>query len=371
MKLIVDAVSKGSGGAKRHLIEILNYSDKSFCNFTSIEIWGPKSLLDVLPDKKKIIKKTHFLLNSGVLGFLIWGLLFKKKSFGKDFDCIFSPFGNFTKNLHPYVSMSQNMLMFEETERKRFKFGFLRIKLEFMLYVNKKSFENADGLIFLSKHAKAQINNLLRLDQVNQTIIHHGISKEFFKSPRVFTKDTSTPIKLLYVSNILPYKHHLNTVKAILDLNLIEGYNISLLLIGNNDYSSIGKKLNNLICKHNIVQWITEVKLDEIYKYYHDSDCFIFSSSCENMPISLIEAMASGLPIVCSNYKPMQEFLENAGLYFDPLSIDDTKNVLRKILDDKKLLKKLSKDSYNLSKKYTWEQCAQNTFKYLYEISKN
>ena len=179
------------------------------------------------------------------------------------------------------------------------------------------------------------------------------------------------PIMVENNLNALPYKHHLNTVKAILDLNLIEGYNISLLLIGNNDYSSIGKKLNNLICKHNIVQWITEVKLDEIYKYYHDSDCFIFSSSCENMPISLIEAMASGLPIVCSNYKPMQEFLENAGLYFDPLSIDDTKNVLRKILDDKKLLKKLSKDSYNLSKKYTWEQCAQNTFKYLYEISKN
>ena len=38
---------------------------------------------------------------------------------------------------------------------------------------------------------------------------------------------------------------------------------------------------------------------------------FIFASTCENMPNILIEGMSSGLPILCSNYLPMPEFLKD------------------------------------------------------------
>ena len=182
MKLIIDAISNGSGGAKRHLSELLSYSNYTFCEFTIIEVWGPKSLLDYLPDNSKIIKKSHKLLDYGVIGFSIFNLFLKRKIFRKNYDIIFSPFGNFTHSLHPYVSMSRNMLMFEKNERRRFKLGFLRLKLKYLFFVNKKSFQNADGLIFLSKYAKDKINSIINLKSIDQLIINHGISRTFSKT---------------------------------------------------------------------------------------------------------------------------------------------------------------------------------------------
>jgi glycosyltransferase involved in cell wall biosynthesis len=50
------------------------------------------------------------------------------------------------------------------------------------------------------------------------------------------------------------------------------------------------------------------------------SDIFVFASSCENMPNTLIEGMAAGLKIACSSRGPMPEVLKDAGYYFDPES---------------------------------------------------
>ena len=52
--------------------------------------------------------------------------------------------------------------------------------------------------------------------------------------------------------------------------------------------------------------------------YLARSDLFIFASSCENLPITMLEAMASGIPICCSNRGPMPEVLGREGCYFDP-----------------------------------------------------
>ena len=89
------------------------------------------------------------------------------------------------------------------------------------------------------------------------------------------------------------------------------------------------------------------------------------------MPNILIEAMSSGLPIICSDLGPMKEFLKDSGLYFNPLSIIDLKKSILKMINDFNLREKLSNESYNLSFNYSWEKCAKNTLSYISETSKN
>ena len=60
-------------------------------------------------------------------------------------------------------------------------------------------------------------------------------------------------------------------------------------------------------------------------EYLSKSNIFIFASSCENMPITLIEGMASGLPIACSDRGPMPEVLQDGGVYFNP---EDCKSIV-------------------------------------------
>ena len=77
------------------------------------------------------------------------------------------------------------------------------------------------------------------------------------------------------------------------------------------------------------------VPFSKLHVHYNDHDIFVFPSSCENMPNILIEAMASGLPIVCSDRGPMPEVLGDGGSYFNPDSIDSIVNALELTIGNK------------------------------------
>ena len=379
MKLIIDACTKGSGGGKRHLSEILNEFVKSENIVSKIYIWGPRSLLDILPNHSIIVKNSPRTLNVGLLGSFIWQFFFRDLNFKKiDFDCIYSPYGNYTGALRPYVSMSRNMLMFERNERKKYGYSLQRLKLKFLYFIQKKSFLNSTGFIFLSNYAKKIISKKLRNNFIGSTIINHGISEEFRKPPKfqspISNYSHSNPFRFLYVSNILPYKYHLNVITAVNQL-VENGVPLKLTIVGQESSHKLARKVNNLVnkvnSKNNIIDWHKNITIKQVKSFYHSSDSFIFASSCENMPNILVEAMSSGLPIICSSLGPMKEFLKDSGLYFNPLSVQDLKNKILKMIDDTNLRQKLSTKSYKLSFNYSWEECAKNTISYILETSKN
>ena len=86
-----------------------------------------------------------------------------------------------------------------------------------------------------------------------------------------------------------------------------------------------------------------------------DSDIFIFASSSETFGISLVEAMALGMPIVCSNKSSLPEILRDGGLYFDPSNDFELSNQINKFIKNKKLREKNLKKAFNLSLRYSWK----------------
>ena len=94
---------------------------------------------------------------------------------------------------------------------------------------------------------------------------------------------------------------------------------------------------------------------------------FVFASSCENMPNTLIEAMAAGMPIVCSNRGPMPEVLKDGGIYFDPENFDSIAIAIEQLFENKLLRDKLAKKAELLSRRYSWKKCANETWVFLKE----
>jgi glycosyltransferase involved in cell wall biosynthesis len=94
-------------------------------------------------------------------------------------------------------------------------------------------------------------------------------------------------------------------------------------------------------------------------------DLGVFASSCENLPISLIEKMASGLPIACSNKKPMTEILERNSVYFNPENVGEIYKSILTLLSSNEIKKKFSKNGILLAKKYSWKKTSKQTFKFL------
>lgn len=375
MILGIDASTAGSGGAKRHLIEILKRFDPQKHQVSKVIVWGTSQILNELPERESIIKITHPYLNKGFFYRLTWQVFFRNKSFLNKFDLLFSPFGTYSNKNTPYVSMSRNMLLFDKSERERFGYSLLRLKLLLLRLKQIKSFRNASGIIFISNYAFQTIKQQINLNTIKTKIINHGVSSNFKGDIKEQKSSVSyslnNPFKFLYVSSIWPYKHQIKVVKSISNLKL-NNYPVSLTLVGCNDYPSYGNKLKKLIQKvdpdNEFIRWDENVSLDQIHLKYNIADVFIFASSCENMPNILIEAMSAGLPIISSNYPPMPEFLKDGGLYFNPLNENDLEEKCIKLLSNSEQRNQLSKKSKSYSEIYTWDKCTDETFEFLSSI---
>lgn len=83
----------------------------------------------------------------------------------------------------------------------------------------------------------------------------------------------------------------------------------------------------------------------------------------------LLEAMASGLPIACSNRGAMPEVLGEAGVFFDPEQPEDIARALRELMGSLHLRTKLAQAGYESAQQYSWGHCADQTFAFLADVA--
>jgi glycosyltransferase involved in cell wall biosynthesis len=76
----------------------------------------------------------------------------------------------------------------------------------------------------------------------------------------------------------------------------------------------------------------------------------------------MLEALASGRPMICSNVMPMPEFGAGAALYFSPFDSLDIHRVLSEVLCRPDLLRDLSLAAVKESNKFDWETTSRRTW---------
>lgn len=377
-KLIIDASNLRAGGGVTHLFEILNHSEN--VPFDIVEVFSGNKTLNKIDDKEWLIKSTHTFLNKGLFFIIIWKLFILKKILtnNKGKALLFVPAGTYIGSFRPFVSMSRNMLIFDSVESDRFGLSLMKLKFTILRFIQKSCFEKSTSIIFLSNYAKSTIQNYLSRNIHSMPIIRHGINKKFKCTPVVDNTvvfNESRPFELLYISGILPYKHQIPLIKAVKKI-YNEGKHIKLTLVGGHDntyFELFKKELNSdSLTYSKCVNYIGLMDYNQIQKIYKFSDGFIFSSSCENMPNILIEAMSSGLPILCSDFEPMPEFLNsNYPFLFDPTDEVSVYDMLNTFLIDKELRNKTRFYTFEESEKYSWVKCANETFSHLNYVYNN
>ena len=110
--------------------------------------------------------------------------------------------------------------------------------------------------------------------------------------------------------------------------------NIILHLVGSTSNSISEKILNQKLFQlknNNIVKIYGKLDENKIKNILSKSDLFIFASSCESFGLTLLEGMASNLPVLCSNKSGMKKLTENQADYFDPHSINKIEKSIKKL----------------------------------------
>ena len=230
-------------------------------------------------------------------------------------------------------------------------------------------------MIFLTKYARNTVLDVTGKILGESIIIPHGLSNHFLNKPKsqrsIFEYNQENRFHLLYVSIIDQYKHQWNVVEAVAKLREKRSFPIILDLVGP-AYPPALNRLNDTVNRLDPegiwVRYHGAIPYAELHNKYAEADLGIFASSCENMPIILMETMAAGLPIACSNRGPMSEILNDAGVYFNPESVDEIYRALNDLINSIELRTKLAKSSFENVKAYSWKNCSEETFSFLEKI---
>lgn len=242
----------------------------------------------------------------------------------------------------------------------------MKVKMRLLKVAIIASSKRANKVIALSEYCK-QLLIENKVDGEKIEVISNGVSVT--NTEKSFNLDVLNEFNIkkdfiLYVSSFFPYKNFDIVIDAYSKLPIEVQNKYKLLLIGKIqdreyfDYLVSKSQMMNIEDKVIFIDHIGKEKLLSFYKF---CEIFIFASLIENCPNILLESMACAAPVLCSNKKPMPEFLGDAGIYFDPLDKKSLSKSILTLLKDEELKKRLKNKSLERSKSYSWNTFTKKT----------
>jgi glycosyltransferase involved in cell wall biosynthesis len=228
-------------------------------------------------------------------------------------------------------------------------------------------------LIFLSDFAKERILSSIEQTSAEHVIMPHGIDPVFSTTDHIARRiedcQSSDPFRLLYVSAIDFYKHPWQVVETVAVLRASTGWPLKLILAGPVTSDVALARLQNAMRRFDsagsFVEYLGEVPHADMPSLYASADMAVFASTCENLPMIVLEKMAMGLPIACSEYPAMRALLGEDAAWFDPASIASVAEALRALISDPQRCAEISQHNRSKAAAYDWDRVARETFKFL------
>jgi glycosyltransferase involved in cell wall biosynthesis len=372
----VDASNIRGGGGLTYLENLLRGYVPDHGLAPRIVVWASGATLSRLPTEPWLDKCHQPMLEGTLASRALWQRLYLD-SCASGCDLLFVPGGTYVGSKRPYVAMSHNLLPFEQRERARYGVSPTRVRLELLRILQSKTLRDADGVIFLTDAAKQAIEAEVGLLPPRQRVVPHGIDESFVLSPRrqapLSSYSSERPFRWLYVSIVDVYKHQWNVVAAVRRLR-DEGIPVSLDLVGP-AYPPALRRLDKAVSEYDpagaFVRYHGRVVGTELVRMYKDADALVFASTCENMPIILMEGMAAGLPIVSGDRPVMREVLRNGGEYCNPENIADIARAMRTLVESAERRQTLANRAFELTRAYSWRATSQATFSFLCEVAQS
>lgn len=283
-----------------------------------------------------------------------------------ELDVIHHPFSL----LNPLRTTIPSVLTFHDMQHEFFPEFFSRFEMKTRGEFYRASAEEATRIIAISQHAKQCLVERYRIDPGKIEVIHNGCSPKY----RVLQdQDDLDRIRsqyelhrpfLYYPAATWPHKNHKTLLAAVKLMKERYRFDGQLVLTGiaMQANSEIVAEIRSLGLEEQ-VKVLGYLPLDDLPALYNLARMLVFPSLFEGFGIPLVEAMACGCPVACSNVTSIPEVVGDAGVTFDPRSVEDMAERIFSLWNDEALRQRLIARGLARVELFTWDSAARATIK--------
>jgi len=360
MKIAISLLSASSYGSVAYangLLPALAEVDK--CNEYHIFVSGESKF-------KQLVLQDNFVFheclgrNKSCLKRFLWEQLILPKILRrKDVDIVFTG-----KNLNIFGACCKTVISIRNVE----PFSYTRYKNHWKLNVMswlrralaRLSIDSSDRIIAVSEAAKNCVEDFSRKAIGKTRIIYNGNPVVDKQRP---TQSLDHPCGfLLTASKFVAYANQAGLIEGYALLTRRKPDTPPLWIAGgvlDRDYFERVKKQIQSCGVEDKVKILGLVSHQRLIELYSHASAFLFPSTLEACPQTLVEAMACGVPIAASNVPPMPEICEDGAIYFEPFDPADIAEKIDRLISDQTLRCTLTQKAVARSRFFSWTQSAQ------------
>jgi glycosyltransferase involved in cell wall biosynthesis len=273
-------------------------------------------------------------------------------------DCMLNP--GFTA---PALAPCPNVTVFHDLQHKRHPEYFRRFDLpawQFFLWL---SMRRSRVLIADSAATKADILHYYSIPEERIRVVPLGVEQEFFE---IGGQRGATEPFLLCTSTLHPHKNLERLIRAF-DTFRIRHRDFKLVVTGVRGFHTepLERLVAELGCSGSVefTGWLERTKLYHLFLKAH---AFLYPSTFEGFGLPVVEAMAAGIPLGCSDIEPLRSITGDAALRFDPEDTGAIVHAMHQLTEDEMLRASLTQAGRARAAEFTWDACARGTLEAIY-----
>jgi glycosyltransferase involved in cell wall biosynthesis len=219
--------------------------------------------------------------------------------------------------------------------------------------------EHSDAVICLSEMWKKYYSSTFRLKRL--VIINNVIESPLTPHASRLTTEQNGSLKLLFLGHVTEKKGVFDLLNVLASGREAFKHKVKFTIGGIGEVERLEKTIadNQFNGDVSFAGWVNGTKKAELL---NNCDVYVLPSYFEALPISILEAMSYGKPVISTNVGGIPEIVKPGfnGWLFHPGDQQALNNILREAMENKDLLKQYGNNSLSLSKKYTPESVFQS-----------
>ncbi len=242
--------------------------------------------------------------------------------------------------------------------------------------------KRADQIIAVSENTKDDLKEIFKVSDEKVNVIYNGVDERFFSDNNM--NDASDQVKekfgivgryLLFIGTIEPIKNITRLLEAfaMFKENLRkkgsqEKY--QLVLGGKSGWlSDVYSQTTKDLGLEKDVKFLGYVEGDDLRVLFKRAELFVMPSLYEGFGVTVLEAMANKTPCLVSDLKTLREIASDSAVFVNPLDVKEIAEKMEELVGDVEKREMMINDGFVQSRKFSWNNCAEETLKVYKKVS--